>query len=1006
MANSRWRTSITVLAIAAVAALGTVVAGGYRGFGVVDEPLYAVNAIELAGSVIDQHPADLDLTTSSHPPFGAQLLSLGLLGTPIFPEPEVLAGATGQALCVISTPLSGGPPVVLGAAVEGGQWIVRAGAAEAKVPAEPRACVDLVDRAALLLADGTLVVMQVSQVSGETILAVSDPVADPAGGWTAIAPGGSEADGALLARSATGFWSRIGDFTAEAKISPTTFNGERLLGIGAVGYLDGSEANLSESDAQKIIRLFDVCAGNSCEAAKAQIQAGRLLLNGDVEPASADEFLVRLREIGDVTYGRTRLALGVQSDEVALLDLGATEPVLATIPLSATRLRWTVGGVGQEGWQALLATKTRLSTMAVSVFPTPSLTITGETRFNEIVGLYPAGGGSLAAVAVADTDAQTRLVLVETTRLRSATGRHLVEPITPISEFAVSMNAGRGSVALGTTPSGEVVRIDTGAAADRLRLMPAAALVALAAAAAAIGIAVSVSAGVLAGALVLLSTIVWEQSRIAMLDGWLAAFIAWEIVAVLYALRHSGRRRGVGLALAGIALGAAAGMKLSGLIIGLPILVIGAAATSVGSARSVTRLMLQLVGALGVIVSAVGVIAGSGLGGVINIVASAAMIVVARRGGSEEGSDPAPRSERLKSVFVAFGAAGTATVAALVLPALLGASVAGVPLDPMSATQLWLQEAVRIAEGFTLDHPLALPFWGLVAGLGLGFTGSAAPGLFAAVWTGVATKLPRQSSASAELVSLLFLIALLTIGVWAPLSRILFPWYAAPVVVPAAAAIGIAIAQRDRLWYLLPLALAVAPAAAWLAGPTVCLAALARLDRGCQAISEVSLIGTIVLVLTSVIVTTLLHRGTTALNRVVGDGVRGFALRSLLILAASLVALHLASTITLHSLSGFQVVVAMELLWGSCLAFIVWAWRTNRRTIALLIGANFYLVELVRVIASNLQLAPWYLAPTQVGRVIPKPLLHPVPMSVMGAVMLLLLITAAYMQWRSRKVGS
>jgi hypothetical protein len=416
--------------------------------------------------------------------------------------------------------------------------------------------------------------------------------------------------------------------------------------------------------------------------------------------------------------------------------------------------------------------------------------------------------------------------------------------------------------------------------------------------------------------------------------------------------------------------------------------------------------MLQLVGALGVIVSAVGVIAGSGLGGVINIVASAAMIVVARRGSSEAGSGAASRSERLKSLLVAFGAAGAATVAALVLPALLGASVAGVPLDPMSATQLWLQEAVRIAEGFTLDHPLALPFWGLVAGLGLGFTGSAAPGLFAAVWTGVTTKLPDRSSASSELVSLLFLIALLTIGVWAPLSRILFPWYAAPVVVPAAAAIGIAISQRDRLWYLLPLALAVAPAAAWLAGPTVCLAALARLDRGCQAISDVSLIGTIVLVLTSVVAATLLHRGAVLLNRVVGDGLRGFAVKSLLTLAASLVTLHLASTITLQSLSGFQVVVAMELLWGSCLAFIVWAWRTNRRTIALLIGANFYLVELVRVIASNLQLAPWYLAPTQVGRVIPKPLLHPVPMSVMGAVMLLLLVTAAYMQWRSRKVGS
>ena len=491
-----------------------------------------------------------------------------------------------------------------------------------------------------------------------------------------------------------------------------------------------------------------------------------------------------------------------------------------------------------------------------------------------------------------------------------------------------------------------------------------------------------------------------------MLDGWLAAFIAWEIVAVLYALRYSGRRRTVGLTLAGIALGAAAGMKLSGLIIGLPVLAIGAAATSIGSARAVTRLMLQLVGALGVIVSIMGVIAGSGLGGMINIVVSAAMIFVARRGGVEREPERTLRTERLKSVLVAFGAAGAATVAALVLPALLGASVAEVPLNPMSAAQLWLQEAVRIAEGFTLDHPLALPFWGLAAGLGLGFTGSAAPGLFAAIWTGVATKLPDRPTVTSELASLLFLIALLTIGVWAPLSRILFPWYAAPVVVPAAAAIGIAIAQRERFWNLLPLALAVAPAAAWLAGPTVCLAALSRLDRGCQAISEVNLTGTSVLVLVSIAVATLLHRVGPSFNGILGNDIRGFAAKSLLTLVASLVALHLASTLTGLSLSGFQVVVAMELLWGSCLLFILWAWRTNRRSVALLFGTNLYLVELVRVLASNLQLAPWYLVPTQVGRVIPKPLLHPVPMIVMGVVMLLLLLVSAYLRRRSHKGAS
>ena len=991
------------MAIAAVATLGTLLTGGYRGFGVVDEPLYAVNAIEIAGSVIDQHPADLDLTTSSHPPFGAQLLALGLLAAPIFPEPSHTT-QEGTPLCTISVPLGDHPPVILSTAAGSDGWTVRAGGAQTTLQSEPRVCADLVDRAALLLANGTLVVVQLAQVGGETRLLASDPVADPAGGWTAIAPAGGEVDGSLLARSVTGYWSRIGDFSADQQISPTRFSGERLLGVGVVGYLDGAAANLSESDAQSIIRLFDVCVGSSCDAARAQLRTGRMLLNGDVESASADEFRARLLKIGAVTYGHTRLAVGVEGDKVVLLDLGAKEPVLATIPLSATRLRWAIESRGREGWQALLATKTRLSSMAISVFPSPLLTITGEARFNEIVGLYPAGGGTLAALSVIDADARSRLVLVERTRLRSVTGRYLLEGITPISEFAVSMSGGRGSTVIGQTAAGETLHVDTGAAADRLRLMPAAAIVALAAAAAAIGVAISAGAGLAAGALVLLSTIAWEQTRVAMLDGWLAAFVAWEIVAVLYALRNGGKRRMLGLALAGLALGAATGMKLSGLIIGLPLLVIGAAATSVSGARSVTRLMLQLVGALGVVVSSVGVIAGAGFGGVLNIVASAAMVLVARRGDSAAVPVQASRKERLTAVVVAFSAAGAATLIALILPALIGATVGGVALDPLKSVLLWLQEAVRIAEGFTLDHPLALPFWGLVAGLGLGFSMSAAPGLFAAIWAGVATKLPVKPSASSELVSLLFLIALLTIGVWAPLSRILFPWYAAPIVVPAAAAIGIAIAQRDQVWRLLPLALAVAPAGAWLAGPTVCLAALARLDRGCQAISDVSILGTLVLIVASVLAATLLYRSEERISRAVGGRVRGRVLMSLLMLVASLAALHLSANSALPALSGFQVVVAMEVLWGSALLFLIWAWRTNRRTIALLFGVQFYFLELFRIFGSRITLEPWYLAPTQVGRVIPKPLLHPVPMAAMGAVMLLLLVATAYLQWRGRKV--
>jgi hypothetical protein len=161
------------------------------------------------------------------------------------------------------------------------------------------------------------------------------------------------------------------------------------------------------------------------------------------------------------------------------------------------------------------------------------------------------------------------------------------------------------------------------------------------------------------------------------------------------------------------------------------------------------------------------------------------------------------------------------------------------------------------------------------------------------------------------------------------------------------------------------------------------------------------LIGTSVLVLGSIAVVTLLHRVGPPFN-----GIRGFAAKSLLTLVTSLVVLHFASTLMGLPLSGFQVVVVMELLWGGCLLYILWAWRTNRRSVALLFGTNLYLVELVRVLASNLQLAPWYLVPTQVGRVIPKPLLHPVPMIVMGVVMLLLLLVSAYLRRRSHKGAS
>jgi hypothetical protein len=992
------RRTAVIAVVAAIAAIGSIATGGRRGFGVVDEPLYAVNAIEWAGALIDQHPAELDLTTSSHPPFGAQVLALGLLAEPIFPALVPVGGASDRVLCSISQPWSGSPPALISTNPSASSPTLRASGAEVKLAAAPQLCIDLVDRAALLLTDGTLIIAQLVQVDGAERLAISAPVADPAGGWTNLAPAGSEADGALLARSANANWYRIGDIAADEQIAPTGFSGERLLGIGMVGYVDGSTAALTEDDANAIIRLFDACSGDRCDAALRQLMEGRLLLNGDVEPASAGEFSDRLNEIGTVTYGHTRLALGVQGDEVVLLDLDAPENALASIPFKASRLRWTIGSSGREGWQALLATKTRLSTMAVSVFPAPSLMITHETRFNEIVGLYPAGGGSLAAVATAEADGSSRLVLVERTRLRSITGRTLSAPVAPVGEFAVSMNGGRGSLAIVQSAEGEVFQVDTGAAADRLRLMPQAAVIGLATAAAAIGLMVSLGAGLLAGALVLATTLAWEQSRVAMLDGWLAVFIAWQIVAVLLALRTGGRRRLALLAIAGVALGAAAGMKLSGLVIGLPILLVGVAATSLDGASRVTRLLLQLIGALGVLVSGVGVVAGSGLGGMLNLAVSVAMVLIARRGGEARVTNPASLRERASALVAGLGVAGGATIFLLVAPSLVGARVAGVSLDPMSAILLWLYEALRIAEGFTLDHPMALPYWGLVSGLGIGFSITAGPGIFAAMWAAVGTRLPRNSRPTTELIALLFLLALLSVAVWAPLSRILFPWYAAPLVVPVAAALGIAIAQRDRIWRHLPIALAVAPAAAWLAGPTVCLVALSRLDRGCQAISDTSITGTVALVLTTALGAIVVHRISAAVLK--GGGIRAYLLESTLLLLLSAVALNISSRLTAPTLAGFQVVVAMELLWGACLAFTVWAWRSGRWHVVALIGGNLMLVELLRIYSGGVPLAPWYLTPTQVGRVIPQPLLHPVPMAVMAIVMLLMLVGAAYIQRR------
>jgi hypothetical protein len=90
----------------------------------------------------------------------------------------------------------------------------------------------------------------------------------------------------------------------------------------------------------------------------------------------------------------------------------------------------------------------------------------------------------------------------------------------------------------------------------------------------------------------------------------------------------------------------------------------------------------------------------------------------------------------------------------------------------------------------------------------------------------------------------------------------------------------------------------------------------------------------------------------------------------------------------------------MEVLWGVALALLVWTWRVIGPSIAALFGVNLLVLEVIRIAAPNLTLRRWYVTPTQVGRVIPKPLLHPVPMLVMAVIVLSL--TVAAVLWRRR----
>ena len=61
----------------------------------------------------------------------------------------------------------------------------------------------------------------------------------------------------------------------------------------------------------------------------------------------------------------------------------------------------------------------------------------------------------------------------------------------------------------------------------------------------------------------------------------------------------------------------------------------------------------------------------------------------------------------------------------------------------------------------------------------------------------------------------------------------------------------------------------------------------------------------------------------------------------------------------------------------------------------LLFGASTLLLEGARAIGIPVYLRPWYEAATQVGRVIPQPLLHPVPLIFVASAGLLLGLAAA-----------
>jgi hypothetical protein len=923
------------------------------------------------------------------------------MGSDIFEDPHTVGLHDIAPRCVISSPPD---------ADEVGVWI-RSGssagddvavaallgetpAAFEQLPAPVVSCVDLVDHVALLLNDGSIVLVyrSVNSASGARL---SVPLAGP---WSAIASLGSGAGIGVLARASDGQWWRIDDPVAlEAKVA-TGFYGQQLFGIAAVGYLDGTDAEVGPSVASKVARLLNQCAGASCTAFESRLALGRAYLNGDVEVDSRAAFRESLASIAPIAYGHARLAIGTNADSLQLLDLERSQQPLATIPLTATQTRVYLSREGGDGFTVIVGTKGRIYSLQAIAFPAPAVVLNSAVRFDRVDGIYPAGGDGLMAVAASNSGI-ANLYLMDTIRLSSISGKRLRAPITAIDPLGVSLRGGRDSVLLAHSGV-DTIAIDTSAATIRLRAPAIASGLLLVATVCAALWGYGALAMVAGGLLLMATAPLWDLSSVAMLDGLLAALLAAALFACLKAIDTSNLRvRRGALLVAGLLIGLAGGVKLSALVAAAPLLLTVVASANWESAAGLGRRLVCLFGAIGAFVSGIGVLAGAGFGALLNTACCAALALLFRRK-SQQTSVRNLSAVAVDALNAAAGV-GVGLVVAFAVPVAIGISVGGVDLTLQTAMQLWLSEGAKIADGFLIDHPLGLPFWGLAAGLGVGFGGSVAPGVFASLWAGVARAGLRsggtaRSDPDGAKIDALLLISALSILVWAPMSRILFPWYAAPAFVPLVVAFALAFSRRNARVIPLIGGLAAGPAIAWLGGPTLCLAAVAGLDRGCQAIGATDVVGTLMLVGVAVagaLCAAQFVRAVESKRPRVPALLRSTP-RALLIAIAVTVAVEclilaqLPREITLP-LRGFSVVLAMELIWGAGLLIVLIAGRRMSLAAPLIFGANLLVIEAIRsqYLAGLFRI--WFEAPTQVSRVIAKPLLHPVPLPLIACAIVL-----------------